>query len=141
MALQRFSFAASSRRFSMKYLVILALSALALTTPASAEPLKTDTPVTTLVVVKTPPGVTRAMIEAGFAKAVPLYQKIPGLIRKYFTVNETGFGGMYLWKSRAAAEAWFTPEWRARSKSTYGVEPELIYFDSPLQIDNMAKPK
>ena len=29
----------------------------------------------------------------------------------------------------------FTPQWRARAKATYGTEPELIYFDSPLQID------
>jgi hypothetical protein len=94
--------------------------------------------VATLVIVKTPPGVSRAMIEAGFAKAVPLYQKIPGLIRKYFTVNDAGFGGMYLWKNRAAAEAWYSAEWRARAKATYGVEPELTYFDSPLQIDNSA---
>jgi hypothetical protein len=122
----------------MKHLAILALSALALAGTAHAEAPKADTPVTTLVVVKTPPGVTRAMIEAGFVKAVPTYQKVPGLIRKYFTVNDTGFGGMYLWKNRVAAEAWYTNEWRARSKAIYGVEPELTYFDSPLQIDNSA---
>lgn len=122
----------------MKPVVLFALSALALNVAAQAEPPRAETPVATLVVVKTPPGVTRAIIEAGFAKAVPVYKKVPGLIRKYFTVNETGFGGMYLWKSRAAAEAWYTPEWRARSKATYGVEPELTYFDSPLQIENGA---
>lgn len=116
--------------------MLWAATALAFAAPAAAEPPKADTPVATIVVVKTPPGVTRAMIEAGFAKSVPVYRKIPGLIRKYFTVNDNGFGGMYLWKSRAAAEAWYTAEWRARAKATYGVEPELTYFDSPLQIDN-----
>jgi hypothetical protein len=125
----------------MKHLAILALSVLALAGAAHAETPKAETAVTTLVVVKTPPGVTRAMIEAGFVKAVPVYTKVPGLIRKYFTVNDNGFGGMYHWKNRAAAEAWFTAEWRARSKATYGVEPELTYFDSPLQIDNMPKRK
>jgi hypothetical protein len=100
--------------------------------PSFATP---DTPVTTLVVVKTPPGVTRTMIEQGFIKSVPLYEKVPGLIRKYFTVNDAGFGGMYLWKNRAAAEAWYSVAWRDQCKARYGSECQLTYFDSPLQIE------
>lgn len=92
--------------------------------------------VAVMVVVKTPPGITRAAIDEGFVKAVPTYQKIPGLIRKYFTVNDDGFGGMYLWKNRAAAEAWFTPEFVAKSKARYGTEPQIIYFETPIQLDN-----
>ena len=92
--------------------------------------------VAVMVVVKTPPAITRAAIDEGFVKAVPTYQKIPGLIRKYFTVNDDGFGGMYLWKSRAAAEAWFTPEFVAKSKARYGTEPQIIYFETPIQLDN-----
>lgn len=102
--------------------------------PASPS-LASDTPVTTLVVVKTPQGVTRAMIEQGFAKSVPLYEKIPGLIRKYFTVNEAGFGGVYLWQNRASAEAWYSTAWREQCKARYGSECQLTYFDSPLQIE------
>jgi hypothetical protein len=100
-----------------------------------------ETPVTTLVVVKTPPGVTRAQVEAGFKQAVPTYQKVPGLIRKYFTVNDAGFGGMYLWESRAAAEAWYSPAWQQSCKARYGVDCQLTYFDSPVQIDGMASAK
>lgn len=92
--------------------------------------------VAVMVVVKTPPAITRAAIDEGFVKAVPTYQKIPGLIRKYFTVNDDGFGGMYLWKNRAAAEAWFTPEFVAKSKARYGTEPQIIYFETPIQLDN-----
>ncbi len=126
----------------MKNTAIIVLSILAFAGPALAEIPAPDRPVATLVVVKSPPGVTREMIEAGFVKAVPIYQKVPGLIRKYFTVNDASFGGMYLWKNRAAAEAWYSPEWRARAKAAYGVEPELTYFDSPLQIENsMSKRK
>lgn len=95
--------------------------------------------VTTIVMVKTPPGISREQIEAGFKQAVPLYQGIPGLVRKYFIVNGDCFGGMYLWKDRASAEAWYTDAWRAKAKATYGTEPQLIYFDSPLQIDGSAK--
>jgi hypothetical protein len=117
----------------------IALSCLTLAAPALAQTPAAETPVATLVVVQTPPGVTRAMIEAGFVKAVPTYQNVPGLLRKYFTVSDTGFGGMYLWKNRAAAEAWYSPAWRARAKATYGTEPQLTYFDSPLQIDNSGQ--
>ncbi len=94
--------------------------------------------VTTIVMIKSPPGISRAQIDTGFKQAVPLYQKIPGLIRKYFIVNGDSFGGMYLWKDRAAAEAWYTEAWRAKAKATYGSEPQLIYFDTPVQIDNSA---
>jgi hypothetical protein len=100
-----------------------------------------EMPVATIVVIKTPPGITRPTIERGFKQAVPTYQKIPGLIRKYFTVNDDGFGGMYLWKNRAAAEAWFTVAWRAKAKETYGAEPSLTYFDAPVLLDNGAMPQ
>jgi hypothetical protein len=113
---------------------LTAAALLLVSSPAFAK----DGKVTTLVVVKTPPGVTRAMIEDGFAKAVPLYQKVPGLIRKYFTVNTDGFGGMYLWKDRASAEAWYSDAWRAQCKARYGSECQLTYFDSPLQIEGKA---
>jgi hypothetical protein len=93
-------------------------------------------PVTTIVMVKTPPGISREQIDIGFKQAIPLYQKVPGLVRKYFIVNADSFGGMYLWKDRASAEAWYTEAWRAKAKATYGTEPQLTYFDSPVQLDN-----
>lgn len=123
----------------MKRSFLIALSSLMLAGPVMADSAPVETRVPTIVVVKTPPGVTRAMIEEGFAKAVPTYKKVPGLLRKYFTVNATGFGGMYLWKNRAAADAWHSPEWRARAKALYGVDPELTYFDTPQQIDNVVE--
>ena len=126
----------TQRRLMMKHRAAFAFALFVAAAPITAAPSETEKLAATLVVVKTPPGATRGMIEAGFTKAVPPYQKIPGLVRKYFTVNDDGFGGIYLWKNRAAAEAWHSPEWRARSKATYGIEPEVTYFDSPLQIDN-----
>lgn len=111
--------------------VLFALLIGALPVMASAEG-----PVATVVTVKTPAGVTRAMIEGGFRQAVPVYQKVPGLIRKFFTVNDEVFGGMYLWKDRAAAEAWFNAQWRAKARATYGSEPTVTYFDAPVQIEN-----
>lgn len=94
--------------------------------------------VTTIVVIKTPAGLTREKIDAGIHASVPTYQKIPGLIRKWYTVNGESFGGMYLWKNRAAAEAWFTPEYTAQCKQRYGTECQVTYFDTPLQIDGLG---
>ncbi len=103
--------------------------------PAASAPSLDVAQVTTLVSVRTPPGVTRAQLEAGFRASVPIYQAIPGLIRKYFVVNADSFGGMYLWTDKAAAEAWYTPQWAAQCKARYGAECQVVYFDSPLQID------
>jgi hypothetical protein len=111
---------------------LLTPSVMAQTVPAAA----TSSPVATIVTIKTPPGITRERLEAGFKQAVPLYESIPGLTAKFFIANEDSFGGMYLWKDRASAEAWYSDAWRAKAKATYGVEPVLVYFDSPLQIDN-----
>lgn len=117
-----------------------ALAASMVATPALAESAP-PARVATLVVVKTPPGISRAQIEGGFKQAVPTYQRVPGLIRKYFTVNTTGFGGMYLWESRAAAEAWYSPAWAAQCKARYGSACEVMWFDTPIQIDGAAAAK
>lgn len=94
--------------------------------------------VATLVFIKAPAGLTRAQIDAGIQASVPTYQKIPGLIRKYFTVNPDGFGGMYLWTNRAAAEAWYSAAWAAQCKQRYGNECQVTWFDTPVQIDGLG---
>ena len=106
--------------------------------PVAAQPVSAEKLVAVVVIAKIPPGFPRAKLEEGIVASVPTYQKIPGLIRKSFTVNDDSYGGMYLWANRAAAEAWFTPEFVAKVKARSGVEPQIIYFDSPVQIDNRA---
>lgn len=120
--------------------ITLAIAAsLAFSAAAFAQEKPAEAPVATIVTIKTPPGITRPMLDAGFKQAVPVYEKIPGLLRKYFIVNADSFGGMYLWKDRTSAEAWYSDAWRAKAKATYGSEPVLVYFDVPVQIDNAAK--
>ena len=94
-----------------------------------------------VVTIPTPPGATRAQLEGGFAKSVPLYQNAPGLVRKYFTISETGvFGGIYLWDSAAAAKAYYNDAWHARVLKTYGKPGTVTFYDVPLAIDGL-KPK
>ena len=54
-----------------------------------------------------------------FESSAPKYRNLPGLIRKYYIRSEDGrsAGGIYLWEMRAAAEAVYTGEWRARWNS------------------------
>lgn len=124
-----------------KYSMFVLAAAFALpmlTGSAAAQAVSHDRLVAVVVIAKIPAGAPRAKVEDGIVASVPTYQNIPGLIRKAFTVNEDSYGGMYLWASRAAAEAWFTPEFVARVKARTGAEPQIIYFDSPVQIDNRA---
>ena len=52
-----------------------------------------------------------------FKSTAPKYLNRPGLIRKHYYVAETGdrAGGIYLWQSKADAEACYTGEWRSKS--------------------------
>jgi hypothetical protein len=128
--------------FALRRALLVALLAMiGQSGPASAQAVSSDKFVATIVIAKIPPGIPRTKLEEGFAASVPTYQKIPGLIRKFYTVNADSFGGMYLWQDRASAEAWFTPEFIAKAKARAGVEPQIIYFDSPIQLDNRAASK
>jgi hypothetical protein len=118
--------------------VVAALSLPLLAGDAAAQAVSQEKLTAVVVIANIPAGAPRAKVEEGILASVPTYQNIPGLVRKAFTVNADSYGGLYLWASRAAAEAWFTPEFVARVKARTGAEPQIIYFDSPVQIDNRA---
>lgn len=121
---------------STKITPLIAAAALAaLPLAAAAKPDAPEGRVAVIVSIATPPGVTDAYLKAEFDKAVPRYQAIPGLIRKYFTIEPKRFGGIYYWSSKAAAQAWFNNAWVARAKATYGSDPIVTYYDVPLAID------
>jgi heme-degrading monooxygenase HmoA len=99
-------------------------------------PLNTDSSaVGTLVEIPIPAGVTRERLFAEFKAAVPLYQKVPGLLRKHFTLSDSGsFGGLYIWKDEASARAWFNPAWHERVLQTYGSSAKVEWFDTPILL-------
>ena len=47
--------------------------------------------------------------------------------------------GIYLWKSKAHAEACFTPEWKAMVTAKYGAAPEIVYGVVPVTVDNLQE--
>ncbi len=60
-------------------------------------------------------------------ETAPKYKQAPGLVRKYFVRGEDGltWGGIYLWETRAQAEALFDKEWHERVTETYGSPPTM----------------
>jgi hypothetical protein len=75
-----------------------------------------------------------------FEANAPGYQNLPGLMRKYYVRAEDGssVGGIYLWKSRPAAEAIYNDEWFAYAQKAFGVKPVITWFDTPVVVDNLA---
>jgi len=93
--------------------------------------------ITAIVRFKLPEGTTRAEAAKLFEGSAERYRGLPGLVRKYYLFGEDGTaGGVYLWDSRAAAEAVYTAEWSAMIEDRYGMKPEVIYFETPVIVDN-----
>ena len=84
--------------------------------------------------------VTREEALGMFRKTAPSYRDKPGLIRKYYLLSEDGssVGGVYLWESREYAQRVYTDQWREYVRETFGEYPSLIYFETPLVLDNLA---
>lgn len=95
--------------------------------------------VTAIVRFTLPPRIGRAEAVELFKGSAPRYRTLPGLIRKYYVLAEDGrtAGGVYLWKSREAAEQTYSAEWRAMIAQRYGAEPSVTYFETPVVVDNV----
>jgi len=78
-------------------------------------------------------------IRSGTGSA-PTYRDLgkKGLIRKDYLNGETGTGGIYLWESRAAAEAWFTEARVEELTKRFGSRPQLTWYDTHVTVDNIA---
>ena len=96
--------------------------------------------ITAIVQIKLLDPITLEKATGLFAGTAQKYRETPGLIRKYYLLSEDGgaFGGAYLWESREAADQLYTEEWRQYVKETYGSEPEVSYFESPVIVDNLS---
>src|SRR3989442_1296360 len=72
--------------------------------------------ITALVQFQLSSPVSLAEATQRFEATAPKYQKLPGLIRKYYIRSEDGrvVGGVYLWQTRQAAERVYSAEWRER---------------------------
>lgn len=91
--------------------------------------------VTTLVEISIPSDVNVQQLVAQFKNSVPYYQKVPGLLRKYFIITEQGtFGGVYLWKDDVSAQSFFNEEWHRQVIRQYGKDAQITWFDTPILL-------
>ena len=88
-----------------------------------------------------PKPITREEARAIFLSTAPKYRGVPGLLSKHYVLSEDGAtaGGVYVWNSKAEAEAMYTPAWRTFVREKYGTEPSVTYFDCPVVVDNVAQ--
>ncbi len=75
-----------------------------------------------------------------FLSTAPKYRDVAGLRRKCYLFADDGVtvGGVYLWDSRADAEAMYTDSWRAFVTEKYGTEPVVSWFETPVVVDNIS---
>jgi Putative mono-oxygenase ydhR len=97
--------------------------------------------VTAFVQFKLPSAMIRDQAKEVFLSTAPKYQQAAGLIRKYYLLSEDGgtAGGVYLWQSREDAEHLYTEEWKNFVKEKYGGEPTIVYYHTPLVVDNLTR--
>jgi hypothetical protein len=88
-----------------------------------------------------PKPITREEARSIFQSTAPKYRGVPGLFRKHYVLSQDGAtaGGIYLWETKADAEALFTESWRAFVRDKYGTPPTVTYFESPVTVDNVAQ--
>ena len=93
--------------------------------------------ITAIVRFPLPKSTTREDAKGMFEKSASNYRGLPGLIRKYYLYGDgpTG-GGVYLWDNRETAERFYTDAWKATIAQRYGAQPEILYFESPVIVEN-----
>ena len=96
--------------------------------------------ITAITTFRLPKPITREEARSIFLSTAPKYQGVAGLYRKCYVLSEDGstVGGIYLWDSRAQAEAMYTASWKAFVRDKYGADPSVTYFESPVVVDNVT---
>ena len=97
--------------------------------------------IVSIVTFKLPKRWTLEEAAAVFNSTAPKYLGKPGLVRKHYYLTENGdrAGGIYLWESKADAEACYTPEWKAMVTGKYGTAPDILYANVPVTVDNLQQ--
>jgi heme-degrading monooxygenase HmoA len=98
------------------------------------------TPVVVIVRVPKPWYAPRRVVIGKMRDTIPEYSKLPGLMFKAFSFerDSSDFGGLYFWRDRASAEAWFNLAWFERVRQQRGVEAQVRIFDALVSVDNTA---
>ncbi|PHR27736.1 MAG: monooxygenase [Desulfotalea sp.] len=96
--------------------------------------------ITVMIQFKLPKPITKEEARSIFLSTAPKYQDVEGLFRKCYILSEEGdtVGGIYLWNSRAEADAMYTESWKRFVHEKYGTEAIVTYYDTPVVVDNVT---
>lgn len=83
-----------------------------------------------------PDDTDRATAVQMFRDSIPRYRATAGLLRKNVIYRDGLGGGIYLWESRAAADAAYSDEWKAYMTGKYHHPPQIAFYECPITIDN-----
>lgn len=94
--------------------------------------------ITEIITFGLPDGMTREEVVANYRRSAPSWRADPDLIRKNYLYDAESrrAGGVYLWRSLDAAQRARNAAWLERVRATYGSEPVVQYFETPLVADN-----
>src|ERR1700758_3947115 len=96
--------------------------------------------ITAIVQYRLPSTINLDACAEHFRKIAPGFCQVQGLIRKQFIYAEDGWaGGVYLWRSRADAEAFYSGPWLQGIRERYGMDPEIRYFHTAVVTDNSVE--
>jgi len=93
--------------------------------------------ITEIVTFDLPDGMTRAEAVALYETTVPRWAANARLIRKYYLFDGASRvgGGVYLWPTRADAQAAHDTAWCDKAEQMYGSRPRFQYFETPLIVE------
>ena len=93
-----------------------------------------------LVTFPATPGADWDAILAEARATIPRWRANPQLVRKHYLLSEDGAecAGLYIWPSRAAAEAAHDAVWQAAVAQRTGGAPTIRYFELQMLLDNEA---
>ncbi len=93
-----------------------------------------------IVRVRTPWYAPSFVVRSRFRGAVPEYEAIAALDHKYYIVTDDGrFGGIYVWRSRGDAQAYYSDTWRRGIRERRGADPELLLLEVTAVIEGRAR--
>jgi|SRR5215470_12212780 len=96
--------------------------------------------ITAIVQYKLPPHIDLAACAAHFRTIAPDFRTVPGLIRKRFIyVEDDWAGGVYLWQTQAAAEAFYTGPCVDDIRQRYGMDPDIKFFQTAFITDDATR--
>ncbi len=91
-----------------------------------------------LVTFRATPGADWDAILDEARATIPRWRVNTQLVRKHYLLGEDGTecAGLYIWPTRAAAEAAHDPAWRAAVAQRTGTPPTIRYFELQMLLDN-----